>query len=312
MKKILNTLLFLVLVFHPSSALSFPQDTAPNQNFNKCLHGYFGCDLSGLNNSERSQVEQASHLRNVNNCLHGYVGCDSSKLSNDEQPRVQEAARQRNFNNCLHGYVGCDSSKLSNDEQPRVQEAAHQRNLNNCLHGYVGCERSTLSDDEKNKLPSDKSSASHEQQQAAIPQSTPRYYTNKDGVRVQSPTRYSSQPPAATAQCLDGTYSFSLNRRGTCSYHGGVSKWIDRSPAAGDTRHARQSFRRFACTSDCSGHEAGFRWAEEHDITDADDCDAAGEHSNSPSFAEGCQAYVEGETAMDDRQLPDEDDNEDN
>ena len=42
-----------------------------------------------------------------------------------------------------------------------------------------------------------------------------------------------------------------------------------------------------------SGHEAGYNWAEEHDIDDEDDCDTAGETSNSPSFAEGCRAYVE-------------------
>ena len=29
----------------------------------------------------------------------------------------------------------------------------------------------------------------------------------------------------ATARCKDGTYSFSTNRSGTCSWHGGVDKW---------------------------------------------------------------------------------------
>lgn len=42
-----------------------------------------------------------------------------------------------------------------------------------------------------------------------------------------------------------------------------------------------------ACTEDCSGHEAGYQWAEEHDITDEDDCDGKSE-----SFIEGCKAYV--------------------
>lgn len=53
-----------------------------------------------------------------------------------------------------------------------------------------------------------------------------KYYTNKDGYRVQSPTYYNSQPKNATALCKDGTYSFSRNRRGTCSGHGGVQKWL--------------------------------------------------------------------------------------
>ncbi len=40
-------------------------------------------------------------------------------------------------------------------------------------------------------------------------------------------------PPAgATAQCRDGTYSFSQHHSGTCSYHGGVATWLDESTAA--------------------------------------------------------------------------------
>ncbi len=53
-----------------------------------------------------------------------------------------------------------------------------------------------------------------------------RYYTNSAGQRVQSPTYYPSVPAGATARCVDGTYSFSKNRRGTCSHHGGVSQWL--------------------------------------------------------------------------------------
>ena len=53
-----------------------------------------------------------------------------------------------------------------------------------------------------------------------------RYYTNVNGYRVQSPTYYNSAPAGATALCRDGTYSFSRNRRGTCSHHGGVARWL--------------------------------------------------------------------------------------
>lgn len=35
-----------------------------------------------------------------------------------------------------------------------------------------------------------------------------------------------SAPKGATALCNDGTYSFSRHRRGTCSWHGGVRKWL--------------------------------------------------------------------------------------
>ena len=56
--------------------------------------------------------------------------------------------------------------------------------------------------------------------------SNPRYYTNKAGQRVQSPTKASAAPKGATAQCGDGSYSFSQSRRGTCSHHGGVGRWL--------------------------------------------------------------------------------------
>ena len=53
-----------------------------------------------------------------------------------------------------------------------------------------------------------------------------KYYTNSKGEKVQSPTYYNTTPPGATALCRDGTYSFSKSRRGTCSHHGGVAKWL--------------------------------------------------------------------------------------
>ena len=53
-----------------------------------------------------------------------------------------------------------------------------------------------------------------------------KYYTNSSGQKVQSPTKYNSAPVGATALCRDGTYSFSRNRRGTCSHHGGVARWL--------------------------------------------------------------------------------------
>lgn len=35
-----------------------------------------------------------------------------------------------------------------------------------------------------------------------------------------------SAPMGATAICADGTYSYSQNRSGTCSHHGGVAQWL--------------------------------------------------------------------------------------
>lgn len=42
------------------------------------------------------------------------------------------------------------------------------------------------------------------------------------------------------------------------------------------------------CTDDCSGHEAGWAWAEERWITDPDECGG-----RSVSFEEGCRAWAE-------------------
>ncbi len=54
-------------------------------------------------------------------------------------------------------------------------------------------------------------------------QSTGDGYTNVDGNYVNSP---SSNPAGATAQCVDGTYSYSQHHSGTCSHHGGVAQWL--------------------------------------------------------------------------------------
>jgi hypothetical protein len=51
-------------------------------------------------------------------------------------------------------------------------------------------------------------------------------YVNSKGQSVKRPENCSAAPQGATAQCRDGTYSFSQSRRGTCSHHGGVEKWL--------------------------------------------------------------------------------------
>jgi len=57
-------------------------------------------------------------------------------------------------------------------------------------------------------------------------QSTGRGYRNSDGEWVPSPQLSpNGPPPGASAQCNDGTYSFSKHHSGTCSHHGGVRRW---------------------------------------------------------------------------------------
>lgn len=51
------------------------------------------------------------------------------------------------------------------------------------------------------------------------------YYTNVSGHSVHRPMYASQRPAGASAQCRDGTYSFSEHRQGTCSHHGGVASW---------------------------------------------------------------------------------------
>jgi hypothetical protein len=45
----------------------------------------------------------------------------------------------------------------------------------------------------------------------------------------------------------------------------------------------------FECTVDCSGHEAGYEWAQRKGIDDEYDCP----QGNSQSFHEGCIAYTQ-------------------
>ena len=44
----------------------------------------------------------------------------------------------------------------------------------------------------------------------------------------------------------------------------------------------------YGCTEDCSGHDAGYEWAKDNEVTDPSDCGG-----NSASFNEGCEAYAE-------------------
>jgi hypothetical protein len=66
-----------------------------------------------------------------------------------------------------------------------------------------------------------------QQQQQSKPKCTDNgTYVNSKGETVKRPENCSSAPQGATAQCRDGSYSFSQSHRGTCSHHGGVAKWL--------------------------------------------------------------------------------------
>ena len=59
-------------------------------------------------------------------------------------------------------------------------------------------------------------------------------------------------------------------------------------------------FHGFPCTGDCSGHEAGYQWAQDHDINDPHECYSGPKLSDpdNESFSEGCEAYVDEETGV--------------
>jgi Protein of unknown function (DUF3761) len=56
--------------------------------------------------------------------------------------------------------------------------------------------------------------------------SDPAQLSNSAGQPAESSTHSSSVPAGATAECRDGSYSFSHTRRGMCSHHGGVARWL--------------------------------------------------------------------------------------
>jgi hypothetical protein len=59
--------------------------------------------------------------------------------------------------------------------------------------------------------------------------SNDNYYTNVNDTSVHDPaySQNGEAPDGASAECSDGSYSFSQNHSGTCSHHGGVSEWLN-------------------------------------------------------------------------------------
>jgi hypothetical protein len=57
---------------------------------------------------------------------------------------------------------------------------------------------------------------------------------------------------------------------------------------------AARTFGENECTDDCSGHKAGYEWAEVRGITDLSTCESILSRSpNRTSFYEGCVTYTE-------------------
>jgi len=73
-----------------------------------------------------------------------------------------------------------------------------------------------------------------------------------------------------------------------CSY---VASYFENQKPQPHRRVAQPaiSVGNYSCTSDCSGHRAGYEWARNRGISDAYQCTG-----NSQSFIEGCRAFTEG------------------
>jgi hypothetical protein len=56
-------------------------------------------------------------------------------------------------------------------------------------------------------------------------------------------------------------------------------------PAGAEDR----TFGGYECTDECSGHAAGYRWAEKKEITEGSECPLGASYS----FLAGCLAYTE-------------------
>jgi len=59
-------------------------------------------------------------------------------------------------------------------------------------------------------------------------------------------------------------------------------------PMLASTTVSADTFGGYECTDDCSGHQAGYDWAEQNDIDDESSCSTP-----SASFNQGCESYVE-------------------
>ena len=78
------------------------------------------------------------------------------------------------------------------------------------------------------KPPSDFGEFMRQRQQLTIEEALKRpvvKQTAEDRLRIWRQEQATRQA-GATAICRDGTYSYSANRRGTCSHHGGVAQWL--------------------------------------------------------------------------------------
>jgi hypothetical protein len=179
----------------------------------------------GVVHTHRSSARHHSYGPRYNRSASG-VGRAKPKSSEATTPQ------QKNLATCLSGTArsACDHTLLTPKESKRVDAAERRENFKTCLSGTSAspCDRSLLT-------PKQLEQVSQEEKRSSVPDATPsdthptgRGYRNSRGEWVPSPgwRKNGQVPSGASAQCADGSYSFSRSRRGTCSHHGGVARWL--------------------------------------------------------------------------------------
>ena len=133
-----------------------------------------------------------------------------------------------NLEENLDGYVRLSRLDPSNSEFQ--ERATLYRNRINVREEQERLRLERQREAERRRLEAERLQAERELERQRIAEaqrrSGGRGYINSRGQWVPSPRRSPSAPAGASAQCRDGTYSFSRSRRGTCSHHGGVARWL--------------------------------------------------------------------------------------
>ena len=110
---------------------------------------------------------------------------------------------------------------------------------------------------------------------AAAPDASAQSYQGNEGVVyacVRDGRRmYTSRPLPTDSACRAIKYN-----------------WVDNRSAQPDPPG---TFMGYKCSSDCSGHRAGYAWASKQGTSSVQNC-----RGSSKSFVEGCMAYVASRT----------------
>jgi uncharacterized protein YraI len=223
------------------------------ENLETCLSGKYPilCDKGILSADELRRVRAAEDAENLRICLDGRFPslCDRSRLSPEQAaavPRAQRASPKAT--EVVTIPFSEESEKSSASDAPTRRHYATTRLRLRASPSLDGSILTTLPNGSRVDVSicdagwcvvnyGSVSGYVAERYLAAKPpptnagvreRSSGRGYINSRGEWIPSPTwTEDGRPPVgASAQCRDGSYSFSRSRRGTCSHHGGVARWL--------------------------------------------------------------------------------------